>query len=146
MSDFVGEFYHTVDSKGRMNIPAAFRKALAIESRDVVVITRGFEKCLAVYGFEGWERVKSDLRRLSPVKRKARQFIRTILSQMAESKVDNQGRITIPRKLLDKVGITTKVVVIGALDRFEVWSPDMYNEYMADAEKVFEEVAEELDL
>ena len=57
-----------------------------------------------------------------------------------------QGRAPIPRKLLERAGITERMIVIGALDRLEFWQPDAWKQYLTQAEATLEEVAETLDL
>ena len=77
---------------------------------------------------------------------KARAFIRSILSQAAEIKLDRQGRATIPRKLLAKADIDDQMVVIGALDKLEFWNPDDWRKFLDEADPNMEAVAESLDL
>jgi len=146
MADFYGEYDNGIDPKGRLYVPAAFRKALPKEADDTFVVTRGFDGCLAVYGLDDWKRVKDDLRRLSPLKKSDRQFVRAIVSQAAEAKVDRQGRIAIPRKLLDKANIRDRATVIGNLDKFELWNPELYERYMEDADEHLAETAENLGI
>ena len=146
MADFYGEYDNGIDPKGRLYVPAAFRKMLPEEAEDTFVVTRGFDGCLAVYGLDDWKRVKDDLRRLSPLKKSDRQFVRAIVSQAAEAKVDRQGRIAIPRKLLDKANIRDRATVIGNLDKFELWNPELYEQYMEDADEHLAETAENLGI
>ncbi|HID09802.1 MAG TPA: division/cell wall cluster transcriptional repressor MraZ [Candidatus Latescibacteria bacterium] len=145
MADFVGYYEITVDDKGRLYVPAAFRKALPPEANDTFVITRWFDGCLAVYGLDYWERIKERLRsRLSPMRERDRRFIRLLVSQAVEVKVDRQGRINIPKRLLKLAQITDRVVVAGALDYFELWNPEVYEEHLRGSEMT--EVGEVLEL
>ncbi len=146
MADFSGEYMHSIDSKGRLNVPAKYRKALPPQARDVLVVTLWFEGCLAVYSLDDWERLKNDLRHLPVTEKAARRYIRTIVSQAAESNVDKQGRIMIPKSLLEKAKIKNKVTIVGALNKFELWNPGRFKEYMKDTDSVLEEAAEELNL
>ena len=146
MSDFMGEYDHSVHDKGRINIPVRFRKALPSEHKDTFIITLWVEGCIAGYGMDEWERVKTTLRSISPLKKRARQIRRLIVSRAVEVTVDKQGRITIPRAMLQKVNITDRVKIIGVLERFEIWDPDGYDRTIADSEEIFEDVIEELDL
>ena len=146
MADFSGEYTHSIDSKGRLNVPAKYRKALPPHARDVLVVTLWFEGCLAVYSLDDWERLKGDLRRLPVTGKAARRYIRTIISQASDSNIDKQGRIMIPKTLLRKAGIKNRVTIAGALNKFELWNPERFEEYMKDTEAVLEEAAEELNL
>ena len=146
MADFYGEHDNAIDPKGRLYVPAAFRKALAEDGNDTFVVTRGLDGCLSVYALDDWNRVKDGLRRLSATKKNDRQFIRLLLSQAAPTKVDRQGRIAIPRKLLDRAGIEDQATAIGALGKFELWNPERYEQYMQDADEHFVETAENIGI
>ncbi len=145
MADFSGEYTHSIDSKGRLNVPAKYRKALPPHARDTLVVTLWFEGCLAVYSLDDWERLKNDLRHLPVTDKAARRYIRTIISQAAESKIDKQGRIMVPKRLLEKANIKNRVTIVGALNKFELWNPERFKEYMKDTEAVLEEAAEQLN-
>ena len=146
MSEFMGEYDHSVDEKGRINVPVRFRRVLPPEHKDTFIIPLWVEGCIAGYGLDEWERVKSRLRSISPMKKRARQVRRLIVSRALEVRVDKQGRITIPRAMLDKVKIADRVKMIGVLERFEIWNPEEYERSIADSEAIFDEVIEELDL
>ena len=146
MSDFMGEYDHSVDEKGRINVPAKFRKVLPEEYKDTFVVTLWFEGCIAGYGIDEWERVKAKLRGLSPMQRRTRQIIRLIVSRAVEVTVDKQGRITLPKTMLEKAQVKDRVKMIGVLERFEIWNPQEYDRSIADSEDIFEEAVEELGL
>ena len=69
-----------------------------------------------------------------------------MLSQAAEVRLDRQGRASIPRKLLARVGIADSMVIIGALDKLEFWNPDDWKQFMQEADPALEGVAEKFDL
>ena len=146
MADFYGEYDNAIDPKGRLYVPAAFRKALAEEANDTFVVTRGLDGCLSVYGLDDWNRVKDGLRRLSSTKKNDRQFIRLLLSQAAQTKVDRQGRIAIPKNLLEIAGIENQATALGVLGKFELWNPERYEQYMKDADEHFVETAENIGI
>ncbi|MFH1009158.1 MAG: division/cell wall cluster transcriptional repressor MraZ [Candidatus Latescibacterota bacterium] len=146
MADYYGEHDNVIDPKGRLYVPAAFRKALPDEANDTFVVTRGLDGCLSVYGLDDWNHVKDGLRSLSATKANDRQFVRLVLSQAAQTKVDRQGRIAIPRKLLDRAGIVDRATAIGVLGRFELWNPERYEQYMQDADEHFVETAENIGI
>ncbi|RKY59030.1 MAG: division/cell wall cluster transcriptional repressor MraZ [Candidatus Latescibacterota bacterium] len=145
MADFVGYYEVTVDDKGRLYVPAAFRKALPPEANDTFVITKWFEGCLAVYGPDYWERLKKRLRsKLSPMREKDRRFLRLLIPQAIEVRVDRQGRINIPKRLLKFAQIKDRAVAAGVLDYFELWNPEIYEEHLKGSEMT--ELSEVLEL
>ncbi len=146
MPHFMGEYERVnVDPKGRINIPSSFRRTLSPEARETFVVSMGYDGCLAVRPLDEWNKFADEIRRLSTNEKKARQYIRTVVSRASEAKIDSHGRITVPKTLLDKVGIDGSVTVIGALDWIELWDPEKFEDYMKDADKTLEEVAEQLD-
>jgi len=146
MPQFLGEYDVPVDDKGRIFVPAEFRKKLPPEANDTFVVVRGFDRCLTAYPQHVWEETAQKMLRLPQTERKVRVFIRGMLSQAAEIKLDRQGRASVPRKLLERVGIIEQMVVIGALDKLEFWNPEDWRQFMDEADPALEEVAESLDL
>ena len=122
---FTGEFRHTVDVKGRLIVPSRMRDAL---SGDQVVLTRWLEDCIAMWSQEGWEQIQANLVAAGSLSPEARKFVRQVSSSVHIDEVDKQGRITVPQRLRDLAGIEREVVVIGALNRGEIWSPERWEQ------------------
>ncbi|MCC7261220.1 MAG: division/cell wall cluster transcriptional repressor MraZ [Candidatus Latescibacteria bacterium] len=146
MLQFLGEYDVPVDEKGRIFLPAEFRRKLPAETEDTLVVVKGLDGCLTAYPQHAWGEIANKMMRLPQTDAKVRVFIRGMLSQAAEVKLDRQGRANLPRKLLDRVGITDRVVVIGALDKIELWNPEAWAQFMQQADSALEEVAETLEL
>ncbi len=142
MSSFKGSYQYSVDSKGRINIPARLRKNLSPDANDTFVVTRGYENCLFVYPLDEWNKLEQSIRGLSSTNPKHRFFMRTLLERATESQLDGQSRITIPKDLLQFAGIENEVVIIGVLDRIEVWNPRSYREYQESQPESYETVAQ----
>jgi len=142
MSSFKGSYEYSVDNKGRVNIPARLRKYVSPEANDTFVITRGYEKCLFVYPLDEWNKLEQSIRDLTPTNPKHRYFMRTLLEQATESQLDGQSRISIPRDLLRLAGIENDVLILGVLERLELWSPGIYREYQKSQEESYESVAQ----
>lgn len=146
MVAFIGSYDGAVDPKGRLYVPAPFRKALPPEANDTFLVALGYDGCLAVYDLDYWySTVVKQLRTLSPHDEKGRRFVRMILWGASECKVDKQGRINIPQRLLKGARITDKVIITGLLDRFEVWDPQHFEEYNRSGPDMVE-LAEDLNL
>jgi len=122
---FTGEFRHTIDAKGRLIVPSRMRDEL---SGGAIVLTRWLEDCIAVWSQQGWQEMESKLREAGSSSRDARNFVRHVTSSAYPDEVDKQGRIIVPQRLRDMAGITKDVVVIGALNRGELWSPDRWDQ------------------
>lgn len=142
MSVFKGSNTYSVDSKGRINIPARMRKAISPEANETFTITRGFEKCLFVYPQDEWAKIENKIRALSQTNPQHRFFMRMLLQQATESQLDAQARITIPKELLDYASIDSEVFILGLLDHIELWNPNEYKAYLAAQQKSYAEVAE----
>lgn len=146
MANFTGRYDGAVDPKGRLYVPASFRKALPPEAGDTFMVTLWYDGCLAVYDLDHWSSVVvKQLRTLSSHDEKKRRFVRLVVSEVSECKVDKQGRINIPQWLLGAAKITGKVIIAGILDRFEIWNPQHYEEYKQKGPDQAE-LAEELNL
>ncbi|MFT5368555.1 MAG: MraZ protein [Candidatus Latescibacterota bacterium] len=140
---FIGEYEDVpIDPKGRLIVPAAFRKALP-QGITSLIVAEWFEGCLAAFDPEGWTLLIQELRGLDRSQRQTRQLVRRLAGRAAEIKIDRQGRILLPKKLLDLGEISTHATLSGVIDKIEIWNPDRYNQAQDSAD--LESVAEELD-
>lgn len=135
----IGQYRHSLDGKNRLFIPARLRQKVR-----KFIITSGLEGCLFVYTPENWRKITERLKTLPLTKADARKFLRTFLSGANECPVDDQGRILIPKTLCSYANIRKEVIVVGVLDRIEIWSKSNWERYQKEAEKQFVEVAEKL--
>jgi len=145
-ADFIGEFPHAVDGKGRLAVPNQFRKKLPPETQGKLVLARGPNSCIEVYTLPVWnQHVTEMMRSMSLYRPQARRLIRSRLSQAREVDLDGQGRVLIPKSLKDLAGITGEAVVIGVGPFFEVWEPVRYREYFGQAGERYDDDLVELD-
>jgi MraZ protein len=142
MSSFKGSYSYSVDSKGRINIPARLRKYVSPEANDTFVVTRGFEQCLFVFPLDEWNRLEQSIRELSASNPKDRFFTRTLLQYATESQLDGQARITVPKELLQFAAIETEVLILGVLERMELWNPKVFQKYLESQADTYENVAQ----
>jgi transcriptional regulator MraZ len=142
MSSFKGSYNYSVDSKGRINIPSRLRKYVSPEANDTFIVTRGYEKCLFAYPLDEWNKLEQSIRDLSPTNPKHRFFMRTLLELATESQLDGQSRITIPKELLQFAGIENDVLILGVLERIELWNPAIFSEYQKAQAESYENVAQ----
>lgn len=139
MAGFKGSFKHSVDQKGRINIPAKFRKAPG--TAENYVITRGLNSCLNVYPSDEWDKVEEKLRSLAQNDPNALYYLRATLANAADVQVDKQGRINLPPNLIKLAGLSKEVLINGALDKMELWSPEAFEKYLEENQESYEEVA-----
>ena len=137
---FKGEYNHTIDAKGRLIVPAKFRDILG----DTFVVTKGLDGCLFVYPNEEWTNIENKFREIPLTTKDARKFSRFFFAGAADCEVDKQGRILIPSVLREFAGLQKEVVLVGVLNRIEIWSKERWlgeNEY-EDMDEVAEHMAE----
>ena len=119
-----GEYLHSLDSKGRVTIPFKLRDE--ISSR--VILTRGFEKCLYLYPVKYWEEYVEYLKEKSKSDIKLRDVIRFLFSGAYDDELDRSGRLLLPQQLREYSNIQKEIIVIGAMDRVELWNPEEWEE------------------
>jgi MraZ protein len=145
MVAFKGTYLHTLDHKNRLNIPSKFRGNPESPENEHYVIVRGFEGCLYVYPHNSWIIIEEKLAGLKTLSdSKARYFVRLMLSNAADAKIDKQGRIAIPQILLDLVGISKEVTIRGVFDKIELWDPGRLKDYESGQPDSYEDVAGQL--
>ncbi len=137
---FMGEYQHTIDTKGRLIIPSKFREDLA----DGFVLTRGLDNCLFGYPMNEWKKLEEKLKALPVTKKDARAFTRFFFSGATEVELDKQGRVNIPSSLLGYAKISKDCMVIGVSGRFEIWSEENWQTYYEESEESFNDIAENI--
>jgi|TARA_B100000315_G_scaffold62791_1_gene57003 MraZ protein len=118
-----GEYFYNIDSKGRLNIPAKYRNALAPENNNTFIITKGQDPCIYAYPLIEWGKVESELRNLSSASLKNRSFIRTMVRFAVPVKFDKQGRIQLTPALMEYASLDKEVLIIGVVNKIEIWNP-----------------------
>ncbi|MEX1014699.1 MAG: division/cell wall cluster transcriptional repressor MraZ [Candidatus Paceibacterota bacterium] len=136
----LGEYQHTLDSKGRIAIPAKFRAKLG----DGAIITRGLDKCLFVFGMDEWSKLADKLTSLPLAQSNSRAFARLMLAGAVDVKLDVQGRVLVPEYLRDYGSLDKQVIVAGLYNRIEIWNSEKWEKYKKKTEGSSEEIAEKL--
>ena len=152
---FRGESHHKVDSKGRVSIPASFRRVLEAadpnwkpgEAPELVIVYGDHRrKFLECYTMEAIDEVDTKIDALprGSIERKALQ--RMFHGQSYPTTVDETGRLVLPAKLREKIGLTDEAFFIAAGDTFQIWHPATYEtEELAKTEAWLEEMPEDFD-
>ena len=124
---FRGRFLHTMDTKGRLSIPSGFRMEIQRRSQnDPVLTSQGAH--LALFPADEWERKEEVLVGLSDFDTDAEDLQRLLVGEANDSPLDAQGRILVPTLMRKEADLETKVLVIGVLDRIELWNPERFEE------------------
>ncbi len=136
----IGEYNHTLDTKGRVIVPSRFREDLG----EVFVITRGLDNCLFLYPPREWSKLENELKNLPFTRSEARAFMRMFFSGASEVEIDKQGRILIPQVLREHASLKKEVVFIGVSNRAELWSKELWEDYSSKSNLSFEQIAEKI--
>jgi MraZ protein len=142
LAGFKGSFKYAIDQKGRINIPAKFRRTPG--TAEAYTITRGLNSCLYIFPIDEWEKVETKLRSLAQTDPNALYYLRATLANAADVQVDRQGRITIPPNLIKLADLGKEVLINGALDRMEIWAPEKFDKYIEESTESYEEVARKI--
>lgn len=127
---FRGRYFHTIDPKGRVSIPARFREAIGNGYTGRLVVVAD-EHCLQVYPIEEWEqRIEAKVRDLPVFHPDRAKISRLFMSKGKDVDLDAQGRILIPPDARAEVGLSKEVVLVGGgLPHFEIWDRRRFEEY-----------------
>ncbi len=136
---FKGEYSHTIDTKGRVIVPAKFREKLGEES----VVTKGLDGCLFVYPREEWEKFEEKLSNLPLNHKDARKVTRFFFAGAADCEIDKQGRVLLPAVLREFAALEKDIVMVGIMNRIEIWSRDRWND--TNVYEDMEDIAEKLE-
>ena len=130
---FKSTFKHTLDEKGRIAIPTKLRQQLEkLDGKETLIITHGFEECLFAYPLDNWKEIEEKASQLSLLDKVARGFIRFFIGPAAECGLDKLGRVMVPQNLIDYASINKEVIISGSVNKIEIWSKEIYDNYWND--------------
>jgi len=137
-----GEFRCSLDEKGRLLIPAKMRTDVV---GNVIILTRGVEKCLWLFPPEEWKSFSEKLiGSTSLLQETARLIQRRMIAPAQETEIDRTGRIMVPQTLREYAELKKECIVLGLKKYMEIWSEAAYLAYLEENESKFKEAAEEL--
>lgn len=138
---FLGSYQHQLDEKGRVSLPAPFRRE-AVEARFVLV--QPYPPALALYPELEWMKVEERLGELKAKNPQARMYVLSVVANALEVVPDSQGRILIPQRLKEAAELDGQVLMVGAIDRIELWNPKRFEEAIAGQAGGFENFAPQI--
>lgn len=129
---FRGASSLSLDSKGRLSIPSRHRGILLSESEGKMVCTVDLHQpCLLLYPLYEWEEIEFKLRQLSSMNPQERRVQRVLLGNAHEADMDKSGRILLPAPLRQHAGLEKSIMMVGQLNKFELWSESKWQEQLA---------------
>jgi MraZ protein len=140
---FRGRYEHTIDTKGRISIPAKFREILNKKYDDRLIITN-FDHCLIAFPFEEWNLLEQKAGSFSLMKKETSAFFRFFYSSAIDCSIDKQGRLLIPQTLRDYANLQKDVVLVGEGKRIEIFGKERWLEEARKAEDSFDQIRDTL--
>lgn len=137
---FIGEYTYSLDEKKRLGVPVKFRSLLGKKA----IITRGIDQCLFIFSAKEWQSLADKISKLPLSQSDARGFSRLMLGGAMEVSIDSMGRILIPDYLKKYASLNKKVILVGVLNRIEVWDENVWEKYKGTTEKEGGNIAERL--
>jgi MraZ protein len=134
---FIGEHRHSIDDKGRLQLPVKWRSQLA----EGAVVTKGFDGSLKVYPTALWGTIAERLSVLPQSQPAGRAFVRQTLAGAVDCELDKQGRFVIPSYLRQFAGLGKEVVLAGLADHLELWDSATWKQYQDGIDPTSEEYA-----
>ncbi len=136
----IGEFEHSIDTKGRLVLPAKIKDDLGKE----FIVTKGLDGCLFGYSLEEWNKFEEKLKTLPLTNKITRDFVRFFLSGAVEEETDKQGRFLLPANLREYASLTKDAVIIGVGTRIEIWDKKKWDEYNSEENLSVDSIAEKM--
>ena len=122
VSGFSGKHYKSLDSKGRLIVPAPFRDILSSNHSSKLIITNEvFDKCLCAYTVNEWQTLIEKVNKMPQTSDAVKYFMRRVIGSAIECEVDKQGRVLLAPALRIDAGLNSEVVILGLGSRIEIW-------------------------
>lgn len=137
MAGFHGRFDYTIDSKGRVNIPAKFRSMLNPDAHETFTIFRAPGGCLRAYPKDRWDVREAELES-RPETEATLKYKRLLYNTLTDSTLDSQGRISLSAKQITIGKITKEITLVGESEYIEIWNTAAYDEYLNQNEEDYD--------
>lgn len=141
---FQGNTNTSIDEKGRIIIPAKFRKHILPDANDILNVTLGRDKCIWLFPSNEWAKVLETVRNTNPYTDEEVLMRRQMFFYADELTIDSQHRILIPQQLKELVGIKKEILLLGQLERIELWDPETYDKYLKGSADSYEGVMQKV--
>lgn len=136
----IGEYEHSMDSKGRLIMPAKLREDIG----EKFIVTKGLDGCLFAFSLTEWTNFEQKLRSLPISNKDARTFTRFFFAGAIDCEIDKQGRFLISSNLREFAGLEKDVVIVGMDSRIEIWNKEKWQH--CDDDISADEIAEKMEM
>ena len=134
---FRGRYEYGIDDKGRLAIPVKFREVLTTQFDESLIITH-FDECLWAYPVPVWMELEKKIAQLPQFLEEVKALQRVFISAASECALDKQGRILLPQTLREYADLTKEVVLVGMIQRIEIWSKNRWQKVFSESQKKLE--------
>lgn len=143
MNLLTGEYNNTIDDKGRISFPVKLRTAV---NQNVVMVTKGLDRCLWLFTAEEWEIFQNKLMaNASMMKTKSLNVVRHFIAPAQPVEFDKNGRLSIPQSLREYANLSKDCTILGIAKYMELWDFQIYKNYLESTEESFRDAAEEFN-
>lgn len=129
MSGFLGSYTHQIDEKGRLSLPASLRR----DGKEPLILVHVNPDSLTLFPRPVWSQMEERLRDMLRRNPKSRPYVLRVTANAVEVVPDSQGRILVPQRMQKEVGIAGPTLIVGAMDRIELWNPEAFDVLTAQA-------------
>ncbi|MFK8039809.1 MAG: division/cell wall cluster transcriptional repressor MraZ [Rickettsiaceae bacterium] len=137
MDIFLSKYINNIDKKGRVSIPSNYRNILSSQVLYGIIVYPSFRnKCIEACGVMRFEQLNQIIQNLDPYSKERDAFETIILGEATQLSFDAEGRVILPKKLLQYANIDNEVCFVGKGLMFELWNPDAFDKYLSSAREI----------
>lgn len=137
MNIFLSKYTNNIDKKGRVSVPVNYRSTIDVESFKGIIAYPSFRnKCIEACGISKFEQLGKIIQNLDPYSEERDAFETIILGEAVQLAFDNEGRVILPKSLLEHAEIQEQVCFVGKGLVFEIWQPQNFESYLTNARQI----------
>lgn len=134
---FLSRYVNNIDKKLRVSVPATYRNALGSEVNNGVIVYPSIKhRCIEACGMNRLEQLSRIIQTLDPYSEERDAFEATILGESTQLNIDSEGRVILPKQLMEYANITDQVIFVGKGLVFEIWNPQDFDIYISQARTI----------
>jgi MraZ protein len=136
-----GRYVHSIDDKGRIKLPLKIKEVLVSNYNDTNLVITNLDKCLVVYPVEEWRKLEEKALKLPSMQKDVLEFLRYFFSGGLELELDSQDRFLIPSSLRGSGGLNKEAMIVGIINKFEIWDKGLWDNNFENAKANFETIS-----
>ncbi|MHB1646292.1 MAG: division/cell wall cluster transcriptional repressor MraZ [Candidatus Acididesulfobacter diazotrophicus] len=136
-----GRYIHSIDDKGRIKLPLKIKEALMSNYNDANLVITNLDKCLVAYPVEEWRKLEEKALKLPSMQKDVLEFLRYFFSGGFGLELDTQDRFLIPPSLRSSGGLNKEVMIVGIINKFEIWDKELWDSNFENAKANFETIS-----